>query len=225
MTHLDRINVIDIEATCWENKPPVGEQNEIIEIGITIIDVNDFEVIKTDSILVKPLYSKVSEFCTNLTTITQGELDKNGIFFAEAVNMLKKEYKTRDYLWASWGDYDRVQFERNCKLYANHDKRIEEKYNKDIITIDMTQFIELEIQELSKRIYPFGRRHINVKTLFSIINNLEKEIGVEEALEILGMKFEGTLHRGGDDSYHIAKILCKTLSNSRTNLRTEVRTN
>ena len=33
---LDKILVVDIEATCWEGKPPAGEQNEIIEVGICL---------------------------------------------------------------------------------------------------------------------------------------------------------------------------------------------
>jgi len=34
---------------------------------------------------------------------------------ADAVKILKKEYSSKDRLWASWGDYDRRQFERVCK--------------------------------------------------------------------------------------------------------------
>jgi flagellar capping protein FliD len=34
---------------------------------------------------------------------------------AEATAILKKEYHSKDRLWASWGDYDRRQFERECK--------------------------------------------------------------------------------------------------------------
>ena len=30
---LDRILVVDIEATCWEGNPPPGQTSEIIEIG------------------------------------------------------------------------------------------------------------------------------------------------------------------------------------------------
>ena len=34
---------------------------------------------------------------------------------AGAVKTLKNEFRSKDRLWASWGDYDRRQFERVCK--------------------------------------------------------------------------------------------------------------
>ena len=36
---LDRILVVDIEATCWEGNPPPGQTSEIIEIGLCVLDV------------------------------------------------------------------------------------------------------------------------------------------------------------------------------------------
>ena len=36
---LDRILVIDVEATCWEGDPPPDQEREIIEIGLCILDV------------------------------------------------------------------------------------------------------------------------------------------------------------------------------------------
>jgi inhibitor of KinA sporulation pathway (predicted exonuclease) len=35
---LDVIIVIDVEATCWEGYPPPGQDKEIIEIGICLVD-------------------------------------------------------------------------------------------------------------------------------------------------------------------------------------------
>lgn len=113
----DKINIIDIEATCWEhNLKPPDEESEIIEIGISVLDIENLKIESTDSILVKPLKSKVSPFCVNLTTLTQEQVDK-GITFPEACKKLKKEYQSVNRVWASWGDYDRVQFERNSKMY------------------------------------------------------------------------------------------------------------
>ena len=68
---LDQILVIDIESTCWEETPPSGQENEIIEIGICPIDIATGERLEKESILVKPERSQVSEFCTNPTTLTQ----------------------------------------------------------------------------------------------------------------------------------------------------------
>jgi inhibitor of KinA sporulation pathway (predicted exonuclease) len=110
---LDQIIVIDVEATCWESEPPEGQENEIIEIGICPLDVATGNRLEKQSILVKPEKSTVSAFCTNLTSLTQEDV-KKGIPFEQACAILKKEYRTKQRVWASYGDYDRRQFERQC---------------------------------------------------------------------------------------------------------------
>lgn len=111
---LDRIIVIDIEATCWQVKAPSGQESEIIEIGICVVDPWCRHPIEKDSILVKPIRSNVSEFCTKLTTLTQAQVDK-GISFAEACEMLKDKYLTHQRVWASYGEYDKNQFQKQCQ--------------------------------------------------------------------------------------------------------------
>jgi len=111
---LDKILVIDVEATCWKGKIPQGQKNEIIEIGICVLDTASGERVATDSLLVKP-NSEISEFCTELTTLTQADVEKKGISFKEACKVLRNEYLSQQYTWASYGDYDRRQFERECQ--------------------------------------------------------------------------------------------------------------
>ena len=65
-----KIIVIDLEATCWEGKPPPGEISEIIEIGICVLDQATGAIDKNRGILIKPVHSAISPFCTQLTTIT-----------------------------------------------------------------------------------------------------------------------------------------------------------
>lgn len=57
--------------------------------------------------------------------------------------------------------------------------------------------------------YPFGRTHLNMKPLFSFAYGISKDLGVGQALDHLGLEFEGTPHRGDDDAYNIARILQK----------------
>lgn len=112
----DQIIVIDIESTCWRGKPPEGETNEIIEIGICPIDTKSGNVLDSHSILVRPEHSTVSEYCTSLTTLTQEDID-TGISFRDACSVLINEYKTKDHVWASYGYYDIDQFEDQCEIY------------------------------------------------------------------------------------------------------------
>ncbi len=98
-------------------EPPAGEEAEIIEVGVCTIDVATGERQEQQSILVKPQRSRVSEFCTRLTTLTQAEVD-SGISFTEACAVLKDHYRGKERLWASYGDYDRRQFERQCAAWG-----------------------------------------------------------------------------------------------------------
>ena len=51
-----------------------------------------------------------------MTTLTQEQVNR-GIPFADACNKMKKEFGTLNKIWASWGDYDRIKFDENCRLY------------------------------------------------------------------------------------------------------------
>jgi inhibitor of KinA sporulation pathway (predicted exonuclease) len=108
---LDAIIVVDVESTCWKSKAPPGEESEIIEIGICLLDIATATPVEKESILVKPERSRVSDFCTELTTLTQEQVDK-GISFAEACEVLKSKYESGQRVWASYGDYDRNMFEK-----------------------------------------------------------------------------------------------------------------
>ena len=111
---LDKIVVVDVESTCWSGDPPLGEPNEIIEIGICILDIATGERQERDSILVRPERSKISAFCTGKNTLTQEQVDR-GIGFADACELLISKFKSSERPWASYGDYDRLMFERQCR--------------------------------------------------------------------------------------------------------------
>jgi inhibitor of KinA sporulation pathway (predicted exonuclease) len=107
------VNIVDVEATCWETRPPAGQTNEIIEIGLTVVDLKAKERLEKHRILVRPARSEVSAFCTELTGLTQKDVD-SGVEFAEACRILAKDHLAGKRGWASWGDYDRKQFTRQC---------------------------------------------------------------------------------------------------------------
>jgi inhibitor of KinA sporulation pathway (predicted exonuclease) len=111
------INVVDVEATCWVGQPPVGQVSEIIEIGLTVVDLAAAARVAKHRILVRPQRSRVSEFCTELTGLTQDEVDTGGTF-GEACRALARDHDAGTRPWASWGDYDRNQFTRQCRHSA-----------------------------------------------------------------------------------------------------------
>lgn len=111
------LNVVDVEATCWAGPAPAGEVDEIIEIGLTVVDLRAGERGGRHRVLVRPTRSRVSAFCTELTGLTQAEVD-GGVSFAEACRVLGREHASGTRVWASWGDYDRHQFTRQCLATA-----------------------------------------------------------------------------------------------------------
>jgi len=108
------VNVVDVEATCWADSGPAGQVSEIIEIGLTVVDLDGGERVARHRVLVRPVRSTVSEFCTELTGLTQGEVEQ-GADFATACRILATEHHADTRPWASWGDYDRHQFTRQCQ--------------------------------------------------------------------------------------------------------------
>lgn len=173
--NLRKLLAIDVECTCWDKDiRPAGESREIIEIGICQIDTVNNCILNKDSILVKPVISKISQYCTDLTGWTQEEVDK-GLSFSDACTMLIGSFDTNSYVWCSYGDFDREIFWHQCNSFG----------------------VE----------YPFGRGHINVKSLLSILHGFPKEYGLTTAMKMLDMEFEGTNHRGVDDAYNVARIM------------------
>lgn len=118
MKTTDKIIIIDLEATCWQGAVPAGQENEIIEIGLSVLDAQTGEISMNQGILVKPQRSKVSPFCTELTTITQDMLDKQGVYFDQAIEILAEQYEPEDYTWASYGAYDINMLQKQCKKFS-----------------------------------------------------------------------------------------------------------
>lgn len=114
---MSEILVIDVEATCWRGAAPAGEQNEIIEIGACLLQPGTGQRSERASILVRPQRSKVSDFCTELTTLTQAQVDE-GLPFHEACELLRTRYQSPERVWASYGDYDRKQFQTQCASFG-----------------------------------------------------------------------------------------------------------
>ncbi|MFG2478603.1 exonuclease domain-containing protein [Streptomyces fagopyri] len=108
------LNVIDVEATCWPGQPPPGAVSEIIEIGLTVVDLRVGERVGRHRLLVRPARSVVSAFCTDLTGLTQDEVEQ-GVSFTDACRTLARDHRAGMRAWASWGDYDRNQFVRQCR--------------------------------------------------------------------------------------------------------------
>ena len=176
------LNVMDVEATCWDGQPPPGSVNEIIEIGLTVVDLSAGRRSSRHRVLVRPARSAVSGFCTELTGLTQAEVDR-GVTFAEACRILVEEYGAGERPWASWGDYDRRQFARQSRA--------------DGVAYPFG--------------FPTERTHTNAKAVFAESYGLRRKPGMDQALRIAGLPLEGRHHRGEDDAWNIAALVLDLL--------------
>lgn len=121
MKTTENILIVDLEATCWDSRPPRGQESEIIEIGVCIMNAKTGKISKNEGILVKPQYSKVSPFCTELTMLTQSILDSEGVMLEDAFDILRAEYDSEDLTWASYGNYDLNMLQNQARrFYADY---------------------------------------------------------------------------------------------------------
>ena len=118
---------VDLEATCdevGESESPrplavVPDQMETIEIGLVVIDLETLEIVDEFQRFIRPqINSTLTNFCSKLTSIQQADVD--GARTYREVGDELRAFATRypNAAWASWGDYDARQFERDAGLAA-----------------------------------------------------------------------------------------------------------
>ena len=118
------IIIVDLEATCSRDRDIV---NEIIEIGA--VKIKDGKVVDTFDSFVKPILNPVlTDFCKELTTITQEDVD-SADKFPEVLEKFKSWINEDDFILMSWGDYDKYQFIKDCKLHKLSTNWIKEHMN------------------------------------------------------------------------------------------------
>lgn len=188
---LRRLIVVDIEATCWETREEQGDRpNEIIEIGVCEIDLRHRTIGDATSYLVKPTFTSVSPFCTQLTGWTKEQIDEGGSIHDTLIAIGNDFNIGRDDIWCSYGEFDRH------KLCDGKRGSVGGLYG------------------VKPRDNPFmvARTHLNIKTLFAIKHRLGKEVAMDKALWLLKLPLEGRHHNGADDAHNIARIALATLT-------------
>lgn len=110
--------LLDLEATCCDDGSIPKHEAEIIEIGAAIVDEN-MSVLATYSEFVRPVKHPVLHpFCTQLTTITQSDVDE-----ADTFGTVSKRFESwlalhQPTWYGSWGEYDRKQLGRDAELWG-----------------------------------------------------------------------------------------------------------
>ncbi|MGY3306376.1 3'-5' exoribonuclease 1 [Pseudomonas sp. PvR086] len=118
---------VDLEATCDEIEESesfrplavVPDQMETIEVGLVVIDLETLETVDEFQRFVRPQINPVlTDFCKKLTSIQQADVDSARPYagVGEELGAFKARYPNA--AWASWGDYDARQLERDAGFAA-----------------------------------------------------------------------------------------------------------
>jgi inhibitor of KinA sporulation pathway (predicted exonuclease) len=107
----DRTLYLDLELTCWDGPRPEGQFHEIIQVGVVEVDTLDLAITRKCAYYVTPEKSLVSEYCTNLTGITQRQVDRQGRPFYEVLNSITKKFGPKNKVCYTWGnDQEAVEY-------------------------------------------------------------------------------------------------------------------
>jgi inhibitor of KinA sporulation pathway (predicted exonuclease) len=92
---------------------------EIIEIGAVMQNACTFEIESEFQTFIRPvLHWELTDFCTELTTTTQADVDQAPPFPVALAAMQEWMYQFHDCPFCSWGDYDRHQFVQDCSFHG-----------------------------------------------------------------------------------------------------------
>jgi len=176
------ILVVDLEATCDENVPSFDM--ETIEVGAAWIAA-DGAVLDRFQSFVRPIVNPtLTLFCSELTGITQADVDVAPLFpvAADELRANVAKHQQTGSVSVSWGAYDRKQLERDSARHG-----------------------------IAK---PIALPHQNAKRLFAKKQRIGKEVGMAKACELVGLTLEGRHHRALDDALNVARLLPWVLGQS-----------
>lgn len=188
MTRLNKMLVIDFEATCWPCRARRDEM-EIIEIGYALCAVDRmqrFSPVTWGAVLVRPQLVDFSDYGSRLHGITAEHVaDCPGL--ETAFNDLKCLLTIwgvkclRDVTWASWGEWDHAHLALECERKELHS--------------------------------PLCKTHFNIKVHYGLqMRKLREQGGLRDAMATAGLQFEGREHSGRDDALNTARLLCRLLN-------------
>lgn len=185
--YYDYICVIDFEATCEEGNAP-DYIHEIIEFPIVLVNTRTLEIEDTFQLYVRPENKpKLSEFCINLTGITQDLVDKADTFPAVLQRVV---------------DWMRQ-------------KELGTKFKYAILTDgswDMSKFLNMQCRVSRMRYPQFAKKWINIRKCYGNFYKVPRNhTKLTMMLEKLGMRYDGRPHCGLDDSKNIARIAIRML--------------
>jgi len=110
--------VIDFEATCTDSNEFPRDEMEIVEIGAVLASGDTFQVVSEFQSFVRPVRNpQLTDFCRELTGITQERVDSAPGFLDVLTRFNGWLAEQGEAVFCSWGDYDRHQLTRDCAYH------------------------------------------------------------------------------------------------------------
>lgn len=92
---------------------------ETIEIGLGVIDLETLEIVDEFQRFVRPqIHPTLTDLCKKLTSIQQVDVDSAGTYVEVGQELGSFIERYPEAAWASWGDYDARQLERDAGFAA-----------------------------------------------------------------------------------------------------------
>ncbi len=184
--------VLDFEATC-ERDARITPQ-EIIEFPSVLIDLESLETLDEFSSYVRPHHiPELTEFCTELTGITQADVDSappfREVLAAHEAWLDAHELTSENALFVTCGDWD------------------------------MNSMFPAQLEVADPPIWqmrPIYGEWLNIKEMFRRVLLRRKGPGMMRMMRELGLEPQGRHHSGIDDTRNIARILTHLLTRGAT---------
>ncbi|MEF9950964.1 MAG: 3'-5' exonuclease [Clostridium sp.] len=174
----ESIVFFDVEMNCIDKADNTLGYWEIVSIGAVKYSICSGEINKFYRVIKPKVQCILSDRCTNITGLTQEDID-NGIGFEVAMKEMDKWIGNGKAIFLSWGREDIRAIKTNTSLNGNKN-------------------------DLSNRI---RKRFIDFQKEFSSYYlNSNQVVSLSKALVELGLEFEGPKHNALSDAYNLYRI-------------------
>ncbi len=110
--------VVDFEATCANDGSLRREEMEIIEVGAVMVDGEMLTALSEFPSFVRPVrHPTLTDFCTELTSITQADVDAAPTLPDVVERWTKWAEPFGGCVFSSWGSYDHNQLVQDCRFH------------------------------------------------------------------------------------------------------------
>ena len=169
--------VIDLEATTEEGGWP-PEEMEIIEIGATLVTTDGHELAHFQRFVRPQRRPCLTPFCRTLTHISQADVD-SAAPLPQVWQAFEQWLGNHHRRLAGWASW------------GDYDRRqLEQDWHRHGLHSLLS-----------------AAPHLNLKQRFAEVRQLKRAVGLNTALQLAGLNFQGQQHRALEDARNTARLL------------------